>query len=105
MSELPPVLIQHPHVEIRDEVLSGSPVVRGTRVPVRRLWAWFRKGVLAETLIKRYPALGAAKVLDALSFAFDNQDLMHADIERETRAMERDLAEASFPTAQQKLKL
>jgi uncharacterized protein (DUF433 family) len=87
MSDLPPVQVHHPHVEVRAELLAGSPLVRGTRVPVRRLWAWHRKGVTVETLIKRYPALGPAKVLGALSFAYDNQELMAADLAREARLL------------------
>lgn len=80
---LPPVLVQHPHVEVRDDLLSGSPCVRGTCVPVRRLWSWFKRGVSAETLIKRYPTFGPAKVLDALSFAYDNIELVEADLAKE----------------------
>ena len=83
MSALPPVRVEHPHVEVRAELLAGSPVVAGTKVPVRRLWAWHRKGVTVETLVKRYPALGPAKVLSALAFAYDNADLMVADLARE----------------------
>jgi uncharacterized protein (DUF433 family) len=79
---LPPVKVPHPHVRV-DEALSGSPYIAGSRVPVRRLWAWFRGGTSVETLIRRYPALGPAKVLDALSFAHDNHDLIICDLERE----------------------
>jgi uncharacterized protein (DUF433 family) len=32
-----------------------------------------------ETLIKRYPSLGAAKVLGALAFAYDNVDAIEAE--------------------------
>ncbi len=64
-------------------VLAGSPYVAGTRIPVRRLWAWHRGGVAVETLLKRYPQLGPARVLDALAFAYDNQDLIEADLARE----------------------
>lgn len=87
MSMLPPVQVPHPHVEIRPDVLDGSPHVRGTRVPVRRLWAWHRRGTTIETLLKRYPQLGPARVLDALAFAYDNVALVEADLERERRAM------------------
>ena len=80
---LPPVRVAHPHVEVRDDLLAGSPVVRGSRVPVRRLWAWHRKGVTVETLVKRYPSLGPARVLGALAFAYDNQELLTADLARE----------------------
>jgi uncharacterized protein (DUF433 family) len=83
VSAFPPVKVPYPHVEVRDDLLSGSPVVRGTRVPVRRLWSWHRRGITVETLLKRYPQLGPARVLCALAFAYDNTDLLEADLARE----------------------
>jgi uncharacterized protein (DUF433 family) len=65
------------------QVMSGSPHVVGSRVPVRRLWAWHRGGTSIETLFRRYPNLGQAKILDAISFAYDNIELIQADLERE----------------------
>ena len=85
---LPPIKVQHPHVEARADLLGGSPVIKGTKVPVRRLWAWHRKGVSVETLVKRYPALGWAKVLGGLAFAYDNEDLVEADLDRERALLE-----------------
>ena len=85
---LPRVLVPHPHVRCDIHVLGGSPHVIGTRVPVRRLWAWHRGGASVETLLKRYPNLGAAKVLDALAFAYDNQALVDADLAREQALFE-----------------
>jgi uncharacterized protein (DUF433 family) len=82
-TKLPAVKVPHPHVEVRDDLLGGSPCVRGTKVPVRRLWSWHRRGVTVETLLKRYPQLGPARVLDALAFAFDNPDVVEADLSRE----------------------
>jgi uncharacterized protein (DUF433 family) len=61
----------------------GSPLVAGSRVPVRRLFAWHRQGTAVETLLRRYPQLGPARLFDALAFAYDNLDLMTADLERE----------------------
>jgi uncharacterized protein (DUF433 family) len=90
MPTLPPVRVPHPHVDVREELLQGSPVVRGSRVPVRRLWAWFRRGVSVETLLKRYPQLGPARVLDALAFAYDNTDLVEADLARERALMPKE---------------
>lgn len=104
MSALPPVKVHHPHVEVRADLLAGSPIVAGTRVPVRRLWAWHRKGVTVETLIKRYPALGPAKVLGALSFAYDNQDLLAADLAREQAMLDSEEAE-KVPGAMTQTKL
>ena len=64
-------------------MLGGSPYVDGSRVPVRRVYAFFRDGAKVETILKRYPQLGPAKVLDALAFALDNPEVIQADIERE----------------------
>lgn len=85
---LPPVRVHHPHVVIDPRILDGSPVVRGSVVPVRRLWAWHRKGVTVATLWARYPSLSHADVLDALAFAYDNEDLIEADLDRERAIME-----------------
>jgi len=99
--ELPIVLIPHPHVRIDRNVLGGSPFVIGSRVPVRRLWAFYRAGATVEVLIKRYPRLGAGKILDALAFAFDNQEVIERDISRE----EELLRSMGSPTQQQQLSL
>lgn len=64
-------------------VLGGSPFVVGSRVPVRRLWGFYRAGASVEVLIKRYPRLGAGKILDALAFAFDNSEIIELDVQRE----------------------
>lgn len=83
-------MIPYPHIELRASLSSRpeevSPFVVGTNVPVRRIYDWFRRGIPAETLIKRYPALGPAKVLSALAYAHDNQELVQRDIERAERA-------------------
>jgi uncharacterized protein (DUF433 family) len=86
---LPRIRIPHPHVRCDQSVLAGSPHVDGSRVPVRRLWAWHRGGASVETLVKRYPNLGAARILDALAFAYDNQELVEADIAREQALFEK----------------
>ncbi len=80
---LPPIVVHYAHVESRVDVLAGSPIIRGTKVPVRRIWAWHRKGVTVETLVKRYPQIGPARVLAALAFCYDNQAVVEADLERE----------------------
>ena len=80
---LPIVLIPHPHVRADPKLLAGSPHVEGSRVPVRTLWAFFRDGAKVETLLKRYPKLGPAKIFDALAFALDNPEVIDADMARE----------------------
>jgi uncharacterized protein (DUF433 family) len=77
---LPIVLVPHPHVRVDPKVLGGSPHVVGSRVPVRRLYAFYCSGVPIERLLKRYPQLGAARVFDALAFALDNPEVIEADM-------------------------
>jgi uncharacterized protein (DUF433 family) len=80
-------LVPHPHVRVDQNVLGGSPYVLGSRVPVRRLWAFYRSGVSVDRILKRYPQLGPAKVFDALAFALDNPAVMEADVEREAEIL------------------
>lgn len=88
--DLPIVLVPHPHVRLDGNVLGGSPYVVGTRVPVRRLWGFYRGGAGVDTLIKRYPQLSPAKIFDALAFAWDNAEVMEADLAREARLLQKD---------------
>ncbi len=88
-SPLPRIRVPHPHVRCDAAVLAGSPHVVGSRVPVRRLWIWYRTGTSIETLVKRYPNLGPARILDALAFAFDNQELIEADLAREEALLQQ----------------
>jgi uncharacterized protein (DUF433 family) len=87
--DLPMVLVPHPHVRVDASVLGGSPYVVGSRVPVRRLWAFYRKGITIDTLLRRFPRLGAGKIFDALAFAYDNEEVMLADIRREEQLLDR----------------
>ena len=70
-------------------MLGGSPHVSGSRVPVRRLWEYHRSGTPVETLLKRFPQLGAAEVFDALAFAYDNPEVIDADISHEDEMLQR----------------
>ena len=89
---LPPIRVPHPHVYVDPSVGDGSPMIEGTRVPVRRLFSWHRQGTTVETLLRRYPQLGPARIFDALAFAYDNLDLVTADLVREREALARDTA-------------
>lgn len=80
---LPIVLVPHPHVRTDAKILGGSPYVVGSRVPVRRLWTFHQRGASIPTLIKRYPKLSPGAILDSLAFAYDNPEVIEADLTRE----------------------
>jgi uncharacterized protein (DUF433 family) len=94
------ILTPHPHVRVDPNVLGGSPFVVGSRVPVRRLWAFYRNGTSVERILRRYPQLCPAKVFDALAFALDNQEVVDADLAREEALLGARAAELRGPSAQ-----
>jgi uncharacterized protein (DUF433 family) len=100
--ELPIVLVPHPHVRVDKKILQGSPHVAGSRVPVRRLWAFYRNGAGVDVLLKRFPRLGPAKIFDALAFAFDNPEVMDADMAREEQLLSHEQA-STVPAKQMDL--
>jgi uncharacterized protein (DUF433 family) len=81
------VLVSHPHVRVQADVLAGSPYIVGSRVPVRRVWAFYKAGATVEQLIKRYPHVSKSAIFDALSFAIDNYELIEADLAHEDAAI------------------
>lgn len=91
---LPPVHVPHPHVVVDAAIEQGSPLIKGTRVAVRRLFSWHRQGTTVETLLRRYPQLGPAKIFDALAFAYDNLDVVTADLVREREALAKEKKDA-----------
>lgn len=86
-------MTEYPHI-VKD---GNSWIVEGTKVYVRRLWAWHRRGTACEILFKRYPQLGPAKVLTALAFAYDNQDEMAAELEREHETLPHEPKQRKLP--------
>lgn len=70
-------MIAYPHVAIVDGVAMVDTV------PVHRIFSWHRSGTKVSTLVERYPALGIARILAALAFAYDNQAIIIAASARE----------------------
>lgn len=72
----------HCYVVKDDEILSGEPIIRGTRTPVRAIVEIWRLGVPPEEIPKRLPHLTISQVFDALSYYADNQAEINSHIER-----------------------
>ncbi len=71
----------HPHVTVNAEVCGGSPVIAGTRFPVRSVVFYvLRMGLAPEELLQRFPHLTLAHVHDALAYYYDNRSEVEADI-------------------------
>jgi uncharacterized protein (DUF433 family) len=59
-------------VESDPEILSGTPVVRGTRIPVYDVAASVASGIPAERILAAYPALDAQAIDLAVTYAAAN---------------------------------
>lgn len=72
----------HRYVVTNKRILSGEPIIKGTRTPVRAIVEMWRQGVAPETIPSRLPHLTLAQVFDALSYYSDHQAEINRHIER-----------------------
>lgn len=57
---------------VRDpKILSGKPVIRGTRIPVETILRKLGDGLSFEDLLKAYPTLRKEDILAAISYSAD----------------------------------
>lgn len=73
---------EHRYVTTDDQILSGEPIIKGTRTPVRAIVEIWRSGVLPEVIPTQLPHLTLAQVFDALSYYSDHQEEIHQYIRR-----------------------
>jgi uncharacterized protein (DUF433 family) len=73
---------EHRYVITDQEILSGEPIIKGTRTPVRAIVELWREGIAPEEIPERLPHLTLAQVFDALSYYSDHQEEINGYIER-----------------------
>ena len=71
---------EHPHIVRDPRIGLGEPIVRGTGVRVRILVEYWKLDTPIEELLKYFPHLTLAQVLDALSYYEDHQEEINASI-------------------------
>lgn len=86
----PALEIAHPHIGRGSEVCGGSPVITGTRFPVRSVVHYILQlGLTPEELIEKFPHLTLAQVYDALGYYYDNREEVDQDIAHNTEEISR----------------
>jgi uncharacterized protein (DUF433 family) len=75
-------LNRHRYIVNDDQILSGEPIIVGTRTPVRAIVELWWQGVLPEETPSQLPHLTLAQVFDALSYYSDHEKEINAYIER-----------------------
>ena len=73
---------EHCYIVTDEQILSGEPIIKGTRTPVRAIVETWRLGVLPEEIPCHLSHLTLAQVFDALSYYSDHQAEINAYIER-----------------------
>ncbi len=56
-------------IELNPDVMTGKPVIRGTRIPVELLLKQLSQGVTYQELLDEYPHLQLADIHAALAYA------------------------------------
>ncbi|MCS6903473.1 MAG: DUF433 domain-containing protein [Candidatus Bipolaricaulota bacterium] len=83
---------QHRYIVINKDVCGGRPIIRGTRIAVWVIAGWLQKGYSPEEIqAEIYPSLSLAQIYDALSYYYDHQAEVDADIAANNPS-ERELA-------------
>ena|SRR5436190_2004892 len=73
--------IRHPYIERRKGVCRGKPVITGTRIKVSQIAIEYeRLGWTPDQIIDAHPHLQLAQIHDALSFYYENQKQVDAEI-------------------------
>lgn len=74
------VEVVHPYVERRAEIQGGRAVIKGSRFPVSSIVQNHRRGLSADEILREFPELTPAEVYDSLSYYYDHQAEIDAEI-------------------------
>jgi uncharacterized protein (DUF433 family) len=73
---------EHLYIVRHSQILSGEPVVKGTRTPVRAIVELWRQGIAPEEISRHLPHLTLAQIFAALSYYSDHIEEINSHIER-----------------------
>ena len=74
--------VAYRYITRNEKILSGEPIIKGTRTSVRAIVEYWRMGYSPEEIPVHLPHLTLAQVFDALSYYSDNQEEINAYIEK-----------------------
>lgn len=75
----------HPYIITQEDYCGGSPIIKGTKFPVRSVVNYvLRQGLSPEEMVKEFPHLGLAQVYYALSYYYDHKEGIDRELEENT---------------------
>lgn len=72
---------EHPYIESVTTILSGEPVIKNTRTPVRAIVERWKFGETPEEILQNLPHLRLAQIFDALGYYDDHREEIETYIE------------------------
>ncbi len=74
--------VAYRYITSNEKILSGEPIIKGTRTPVRSIVEKWRLGYTPEEMVRGLPHLTLAQIFEAMSYYYDNQAEIDDYIER-----------------------
>jgi len=85
--------IDHPYIVSQPDYCGGSPVIKGTKFPVRSVVNYvLRQGISPEELVGEFSHLTLAQVYDALSYYYDHRAEVDQDLQENSQESYRQTA-------------
>lgn len=73
--------MDHPYIISRKDYCGGSPIIKGTKFPVRSIVNYvLRQGISPEELVGEFSHLTLAQVYDALSYYYDHKEAVDQEL-------------------------
>jgi uncharacterized protein (DUF433 family) len=77
-------------------VVGGRPRINETRISVRTIVGWYKKGYSAEEIAEQYEHLTLMQIYAALTYYHANQEEIEADIAAEEKLYDKLMHEHSI---------
>ena len=78
------IVTEHKYIVKDEKIYSGSPHIKGTRIPVKAIVIHYQSGMSLEDILEGYPSINPAQLFDALSYYHDNKEEIEKDIQRDS---------------------
>jgi len=66
--------VAYRYITTNKEILSGEPIIKDTRTPVRSIVEKWRIGYTPEDIVRGLPHLTLAQFFEAMSYYYDNKE-------------------------------
>ncbi len=80
--------LDHPYIAIHKDFCGGSPIIKGTKFPVRSVVRYvLHQGLSPEEIVGEFSHLTLAQIYDALSYYYDHKEEIDRDLRDNSEAM------------------